>query len=353
MPAAAAGIGIYTNWKIPEINSNLCLMKISKHDDPAVYDISDTTFKIVSDLNKTKIVILGSSTAYGTGANPSDSAWVNLYRNNVFQKNTNVQVINLAFGGYSTYDIMPAGFAPPAGRPSPKAGKNITTALAYEPKAVIINLPSNDVNLGFSINEQLANYWTIMDLADASEIPVWISTTQPRNFSDAQRLLQIEMRDSTIFGFGDAVLDFWTGLANDDGTINIAFNSGDGIHLNNAGHNLLYHRVLSAGIYEKTILPTEVNDEYIFTPTSFELLQNFPNPFNSQTNINFSLSEASHINLIIYNSLGQKVATPTDAYLVKGIYQITWDASNCASGLYIAILSSPTEFKSQKMMFLK
>jgi lysophospholipase L1-like esterase len=104
-----------------------------------------------------RIVILGSSTSYGTGAVPIDSSWVNKYRTYLKSKNAQSDVINLAVSGYNTYRVLcPTGFVPPAGRPAPDTLRNITKALSYHPNAIIINLPTNDVAAGYSLGEQKA-----------------------------------------------------------------------------------------------------------------------------------------------------------------------------------------------------
>ncbi len=197
------------------------------------------------------IVVLGSSTAAGTGASEPDSSWVGRYRNTVTSEYAPAQVVNLAVGGYTTYHLMPDGFEPPAGRPSPSVEHNITRALAYKPWAIIVNLPSNDVTYGYSLDEQLDNYEVITDLAAASGVPIWISTTQPRNLDVAGRELQQAMADTTRALYGEHTLEFWVGVAAEDGTILTKYDAGDGIHLNDAGHGLLYRRVVDKGIWEQ------------------------------------------------------------------------------------------------------
>jgi hypothetical protein len=56
------------------------------------------------------------------------------------------------------------------------------------------------------------------------------------------------MRDSTLARFGARAIDFWTGLAQQDGSIDPAFDSGDGVHLNDAGHEILFRRAVDAGV---------------------------------------------------------------------------------------------------------
>ncbi len=196
------------------------------------------------------IVVLGSSTAAGTGANPIDSAWVWRLTEYVKRHSPSATVVNLAVGGYTTYDIMPTDFTPPSGRPTPKEGHNITQALSYNPDELIINLPSNDAASGYSVQEQLENYSMITGKIANPKMLLFVSTPQPRNFADAARLhIQKEMRDSTNRRFRSHTMDFWSGLANTDGSLKKKFDSGDGIHLNNAGHRLLFQRALNAGVW--------------------------------------------------------------------------------------------------------
>lgn len=196
------------------------------------------------------IVVLGSSTAAGTGPGHITNAWVNRYLACVEDINPDNRVINLAKGGYTTYHMMPRGYVPPEHRPGPDPCRCITMALLLDPSAIIINLPSNDDAYGYGITEQLSNYDQILALAGDGEVPVWITTTQPRNLSQEQRENLMAMRDSTFSRFGDRAIDFWTGLARSDGTIDPAYDCGDGVHLNDAGHKILFDRVVDAAVVE-------------------------------------------------------------------------------------------------------
>ncbi|NUN10293.1 MAG: T9SS type A sorting domain-containing protein [Ignavibacteriaceae bacterium] len=207
--------------------------------------------------NYKNIVVLGSSTSAGIGPSTSDSAWVNRFRKNLLAQDTSYKVVNLAIGGYTTYHIMPTGFTPPGGRPNPAVNNNITFALTYTPVAVLINMPSNDATNLYPITEQIANYDTLVKILRNNNISTWISTTQPRNFSDPnQTSLLKAMRDSTYSRYGQYAVDFWTTLADTNGWIVSTYNSGDGIHLNDAGHRILYERMRDAVL--PRILPVEL-----------------------------------------------------------------------------------------------
>ena len=199
-----------------------------------------------------KIVVLGSSTAYGTGATPIDSSWVHKFTNYVKSKNAQSTIVNLGQLGYTTYQVLrPTGSTPPANRPAPDPANNITAAINLHPDAIIINLPSNDIGYGFTLAEQESNYETAAALAKAAGIPIWVSTTQPRsNLNAGEKQNLMALRDWTYTRFGSNAIDFWTTVANPDGSINSAYSFGDNIHLNNAGHQILYTRVVSEHILD-------------------------------------------------------------------------------------------------------
>jgi lysophospholipase L1-like esterase len=159
-------------------------------------------------------------------------------------------VTNLARGGYTTYHIMPNGYVPPAGRAAPDLERNITKALSLKPNAIVINLPSNDATNNYTVAEQLANYEAVLAQAKAATVPVWIATTQPRNLSDAQRQNLMAVRDSTFARYGDKAIDFWTEIAEASGRIKPIYDSGDGIHLNDAAHAILFQRVVEAEVHQ-------------------------------------------------------------------------------------------------------
>lgn len=302
------------------------------------------------EMQAARIVVLGSSTAAGIGPSHPDSAWVNRYRKFLQTIDPNHQVINLARGGYTTYHLMPNGFSPPGGRPTPDPARNITQALLRNPDAIIINLPSNDAAFGYSVAEQLANYDTILTATNTQNVPVWISTTQPRNLSNTGRQNLMAMRDSTFARFGEKAVDFWNDIANPDGTIKSQYNSGDGIHLNNAGHRILFERVAAKAIPD---VVTGIPEALPGAPKGFELHQNFPNPFNATTIIEYALHQAARVELSIFNTRGQRVTTLVDERGLPGKYQITFNADNLAGGFYIYRLQANAEIRAGKMALVK
>jgi hypothetical protein len=88
-------------------------------------------------------------------------------------------------------------------------------------------------------------------------------------------------------------------------------------------------------------------------PTEYQLSQNYPNPFNPTTQIQFSLPQTSNVKLTIYNVLGQKIAQLINGLKPAGSYNVTWDASKLASGLYIYRLEAGPNVIAKKMLLVK
>ena len=251
-----------------------------------------------------RIVVLGSSTAAGAGASPRDSAWVWRYRAYLESIDPDYEVVNLAVGGYTTYHIQPTEYASPDGRVSRDSLRNITRAIALQADAVIINLPSNDAALKFSIIEQAQNFERVAAKADSAGIPLWVCTTQPRNLTDTLRMNLITMKDWITDRFGDHTLDFWSELAVEDGSMHSEFNSGDGVHLNNAGHDLLFTRVRDANIPEKlggtsAAVPVPL--------ASLHEINAYPHPVRDRLSIRVRTERPVQCTLLLTDLLGRQL----------------------------------------------
>ena len=194
------------------------------------------------------IVVLGSSTAYGDGASIGHS-WVALYTSYLKKINKNYVVDNIAVPGTTTYSAQPDNYVPPKGRPAPLIGHNITTAIQLNADAIIINFPTNDVASDFTLTEQQNNFKRITTIAKNHNILVWVATTQPRDNFSAQQVSSQKKLFTWIQSFykGHSI-DFQNGLASDKDSILFKYNAGDGIHLNDAGHKVLYQRVVAKSI---------------------------------------------------------------------------------------------------------
>ncbi|MFA9289397.1 MAG: fibronectin type III domain-containing protein [Weeksellaceae bacterium] len=229
-------------------------LRLTVTDDDGGTAVDTMTITINKSNNTTagkKIVVLGSSTAAGTGASPSSNSWVNLFAAYLEELNPANEVVNLAVGGYTTTSVLPVASGG-------VVGHNIEEAIAQDPDGILVNLPSNDIGNNIFPTTTMANYATIVALADAQGIPIWISTSQPRNYGiQGQRDALVTVKNSTISTYPDTYLDFWTRIAvgPSDGFMVATYNQGDGIHLNNAGHRILYNRTVGSGFVESLFPP--------------------------------------------------------------------------------------------------
>jgi len=195
-----------------------------------------------------RIVVIGSSTAAGSGAEPPDGAWVNLFRKFLQDQNPAHEVINLGLGGQQTYHLLPTDQKPPPARPLPDPERNITRALALNPDAVIVNVPSNDAAANYGTEEQLANFDLILQAALSAGVPAFICTTQPRRFEPAQVLIQHRLKDAILTRYGPLAINLWDSLATPDGFPRDEYDSGDGAHLNSLGHQKVFEAVKAHGL---------------------------------------------------------------------------------------------------------
>ncbi|MFZ0390314.1 MAG: FlgD immunoglobulin-like domain containing protein, partial [Calditrichia bacterium] len=86
--------------------------------------------------------------------------------------------------------------------------------------------------------------------------------------------------------------------------------------------------------------PVGIEDRQPELPQDYQLLQNFPNPFNSETAIGFQLSAVSEVEISVYNLLGQKVRTLANRKFTAGEHTVKWDGRDdagreAASGVYV------------------
>ena len=280
----------------------------------------------VVNCNKSwKLVILGSSTTFGTGASTSDSSFVSKYRAYIKRKNPLNNIINYGIPGYRTYhNLRPTGYVPPADRPYPNTDFNISAALLDNPDAIIINMPSNDAANNYTLAEQQENFEATMRIADSLKIPVWVTTSQPRfNFTNQQMTNLRDFRAWVLSRFADKAVNFWDGIANEDGTIASQYYY-DNVHVNNAGHEEFYKRIKS-----ECILDTLAN-RYLGKLTvnaGMDVTLNLPT-----SNYNL-LGVATSTNATISTVTWSQISGPT-SYLFSNASSLSSQVTNLIKGIY-------------------
>jgi hypothetical protein len=126
------------------------------------------------------------------------------------------------------------------------------------------------------------------------------------------------------------------------------------------GENVSMSKSGSLTINDKTVNTFNLNintDEIL--PKAYSLDQNYPNPFNPSTMIRYSLPSASHVQIVIFNILGQEIAQLTNEDQEAGYHELTWQP-NAASGIYfysfnaVDLTNQARSFKQiRKMVFLQ
>ncbi|MEJ2495442.1 MAG: alpha-amylase family glycosyl hydrolase [Ignavibacteriaceae bacterium] len=105
-------------------------------------------------------------------------------------------------------------------------------------------------------------------------------------------------------------------------------------------------------VYEYVSGITGVTDEKP-VPEQFALSQNYPNPFNPSTTIEYQISEAGFVSLKLYDVLGNEIETLVNKQQLSGKYEITFNAENLVSGVYLYKIQINDFVSSKKMLLLK
>jgi hypothetical protein len=101
------------------------------------------------------------------------------------------------------------------------------------------------------------------------------------------------------------------------------------------------------------VVTTGLREDPTQTAYTYDLAQNFPNPFNPATHFRFSISDLGFVTLKIYDVIGKEVATLIREELRPGNYTVRWDASQFPSGIYFSRLLAGTFSTTRKLVLLK
>ncbi|MEL6822774.1 MAG: FlgD immunoglobulin-like domain containing protein, partial [Calditrichota bacterium] len=138
-----------------------------------------------------------------------------------------------------------------------------------------------------------------------------------------------------------------SGTGND--LFDLALLSDGSAYLCGEGGTILYSPSVTVGV--EPLEATYISDD-------FQLRQNFPNPFNPETTIQFELSAAGNFQLVIFDVLGRRVRELVNENLASGSFQVRWDGRDdlgreVSSGIYVYQLIGKGVAVSRKMMLLR
>ncbi len=115
--------------------------------------------------------------------------------------------------------------------------------------------------------------------------------------------------------------------------------------------NILGTVVYQNGYVNQSI--TIIKNDLSGIPDTYNLYQNFPNPFNPSTIIRYDLPKEGFVTMKIYNLLGKEIRTLVNDFRQAGKYSVTFDASNLPSGIYVCSINSKDFSSVRKLMLLK
>lgn len=175
----------------------------------------------------------------------------------------------------------------------------------------------------------------------------WQTATEVDNYG-----FQVERKVHSAESTGWEEIGFVNGHGNSNSVKEYSF-------VDNLDHNLslnldrkIYYRLKqidTGGDFEYSNVV-----EVVFNlPAQFSLEQNFPNPFNPSTTINFSIPESGNVLLKIYDMLGRESAVLINETKTAGNYSIKFDAENLSSGIYFYTLKANGMTETKKMFLIR
>lgn len=252
---------------------------------------------------------------------------------------------------------------------------------------------SSDNSYDEAIKLAFREYATLgFDRADASKLTPMISEYATLAFKSDDILKSVEslpfdLNEEVTISFeeqivglsGEFVLE-WTGLTTIPSDWNLIlhdYESGENIDMRSqesytfeeqsssklpvaprsllSGMQIQRMKTTGTNRFGITITPSAstVSNEPGTHPEVFTLEQNYPNPFNPTTTISYSVNTTGPVSLEVYNLMGQKVAQLVNETKNAGSYNVNWDASQMASGIYIYRLNMAGQTLTRKMTLIK
>ncbi len=223
-----------------------------------------------------------------------------------------------------SYDIRGFGFARKLNKNSEAAGT--VDIGAYEYKLNIDPLPVEVIS--FSVNSKNDNV-----------ILVWQTATEKNNYG-----FEIERKAATN-NWNKIV--FIEGSGNSNSPKQYAFTDKE---LANGTYNYRLKQIDNDGNFTYS---NKVEVIVNVLPEEYSLSQNFPNPFNPSTNIEYALPAAGNVKLTIFNTIGQIIKVYEEGYKGAGLYNIYFNASELPSGIYFYKLEAGRFTQMRKMILMK
>ncbi len=127
-----------------------------------------------------------------------------------------------------------------------------------------------------------------------------------------------------------------------------------GLEYSGYGGEWIYLATRDSGVFRFHPLMVSTDETPLPISTAkFKLIGNYPNPFNPETLIKYSVSETVHLELSIFDVLGRRIINLVNSVVAPGEYEVNFEAGSLASGIYYCKLSSGSFSETKKMMLLR
>ncbi len=186
-------------------------------------------------------VVMGSSSAWGAGASSPASSWVGLLKAATVASGATIH--NIAMGGHSTYSGLSTQCVVNSSRPKTVPEHNIEKALSLQPDLVILSYPSNDAAGNLPAIESAANLMLMRWQLAQKNAAVLVLSSQPRNIEKERQALLLELDRLLKPVVGPCFVELHALLADSAGNLAVQYDAGDGVHLNDAGHQVVFQAV--------------------------------------------------------------------------------------------------------------
>ena len=172
------------------------------------------------------------------------------------------------------------------------------------------------------------------------------------------------LQDTIVSAFAVNVTNLFAGnpygvfLSTSNGTSWTDLNSGfsnNNVHAFAVSGTNLFAGTYGGDVWRRPLSEMITSVERLSTdvPTHFSLDQNYPNPFNPSTTIKYQIPRSGLVNLKVYDILGKEVSTFVNENKIRGLFEVNFDASKLANGIYIYQLKINDFVSSKKMLLLK
>jgi hypothetical protein len=109
--------------------------------------------------------------------------------------------------------------------------------------------------------------------------------------------------------------------------------------------------VIQAGEIEVNDIATDISS--VKDPASFELLANYPNPFNPSTTIAYNVGSRSNVQIIVSDLLGREITTLVNGTKEPGLYNVLFNAGSNPSGSYLVTMKAGSFTQTRMMSLVK